>query len=96
MRRPTTQSATPLKFHVNSLPSRALLRPAEQFDEKLLVSAMLALSVFAGAIADAQIKDEPAMEDARAASDATAAMNPPERIEQVEGHHADACASFRS
>ena len=29
-------------------------------------------------------------------SDATAAMSSAERIEQVEGHYADACASFRS
>ncbi|MEQ1492975.1 MAG: hypothetical protein ABL871_10780 [Terricaulis sp.] len=29
-------------------------------------------------------------------TDATAAMSSAERIEQVEGHYADACASFRS
>ncbi len=28
-------------------------------------------------------------------SDATAAMSTAERIEQVEGHYADACAAFR-
>ncbi len=149
--------------------------------KKLLASVVLALSVSAGAIAYAQIKDEPAMEgvqaqpmdatpvaseaevtatDARSLasdqavgearryyraqcnqyesagfcdcvtagvaqalmpdevrlagrtireritaqgdtgaasdSDATAAMSSAERIEQVEGHYADACASFRS
>lgn len=151
--------------------------------KKLLVSAVLALSVSAGAIAYAQIKDEPVMEGARAEpmdasaapipaeaemtttdarslasdhavgearryyraqcnqyesagfcdcvtagvaqalmpdevrlagrtireritaqgdtgaasdSDATAAMSSAERIEQVEGHYADACASYRS
>ncbi|MCA8885768.1 MAG: hypothetical protein R3C31_06740 [Hyphomonadaceae bacterium] len=31
-----------------------------------------------------------------AQSDATAAMSSAERIEQVEGHYADACASYRS
>lgn len=150
---------------------------------KLLASALLALSVSAGAIAYAQIKDEPVMEGVRAQpmdtsaaplpaeaevtatdarslasdqavgearryyraqcnryesagfcdcvtagvaqalmpeevriagrtireritaqgdapiasdSDATAAMSSAERIEQVEGHYADACASYRS